>query len=137
MTKFSPRKDAKNLKKSCDAQTKKCGQKIAEIIKEAKEQGDLSETRNTRKAKRQQSDNERGTNGGLENDVAQTSQLPASSPGKGICCPNGIQMSQVKCNGDEQDFCMCANQTNPIFERKDFQMNHRIGPGLIWRQARP
>ncbi len=66
-------------------------QKIAEIIKEAKEQGDLSENAEYSEAKRQQSDNERRIME-LENDI-RTSQVVELQRGK-QCRPDGLTRSK-------------------------------------------
>lgn len=86
-------------------------QKIAEIIKEAKEQGDLSENAEYTEAKRQQSDNERRIIE-LENYI-RTSEVANFVKGSKV-----VQMGsrvKVKFNGDEQIFeIVGSNEVDPM-----------------------
>ena len=85
--------------------------KIAVIIKEAKEQGDLSENAEYTEAKRQQADNERRIME-LENQI-RTSQVASFIKGS-----TSIQMGskvRLKINGDEQFFDIVgSNESDPL-----------------------
>jgi transcription elongation factor GreA len=85
--------------------------KIAVIIKEAKEQGDLSENAEYTEAKRQQADNERRIME-LENQI-RTSQVASFIKGS-----TAIQMGskvRLKINGDEQTFDIVgSNEADPL-----------------------
>jgi len=86
-------------------------QKIAAIIKEAKEQGDLSENAEYTEAKRQQADNERRIME-LENQI-RTSEVASFVEGSNV-----VQMGskvKVKFNRDEQIFeIVGSNEADPL-----------------------
>ena len=111
MTKFLTPEGRKKLEEELAMRKTEMRQKIAEIIKEAKEQGDLSENAEYSEAKRQQSDNERRIME-IENDV-RTSQIASFNQESNV-----VQMGskvKVKCNGDEQDFCIVgSNESDPL-----------------------
>jgi len=86
-------------------------QKIALIIKEAKEQGDLSENAEYTEAKRQQADNERRIME-LEN-IIRTSQV-SSFDKKSKVVQMGSEV-KVKFNGEEQIFeIVGSNEADPL-----------------------
>lgn len=111
MTKFLTPEGLKKLEEELAMRKTEMRQKIAEIIKEAKEQGDLSENAEYSEAKRQQADNERRIME-LENDV-RTSQVSSFNQESNV-----VQMGskvKLKCNGDEQSFCIVgSNEADPL-----------------------
>jgi len=111
MTKFLTPEGFKKLEEELAMRKTETRQKIAETIKEAKEQGDLSENAEYSEAKRQQSDNERRIME-LENDI-RTSQVSSFNQESNV-----VQMGskvKVKCNGDEQSFCIVgSNEADPL-----------------------
>ena len=86
-------------------------QRISQEIREAKEQGDLSENAEYSEAKRQQADNERRIME-LENDI-RTSQVSSFNQESNV-----VQMGskvKLKCNGDEQLYCIVgSNEADPL-----------------------
>jgi transcription elongation factor GreA len=111
MTKLLTPEGLKKLEEELEMRKTEMRQKIALIIKEAKEQGDLSENAEYTEAKRQQSDNERRIME-LENYI-RTSQVASFIKGS-----KSIQMGSkvcVKFNGDEQNFDIVgSNEANPL-----------------------
>jgi len=111
MTKFLTPEGLKKLEEELAKRKTETRQKIAEIIKEAKEQGDLSENAEYSEAKRQQSDNERRIME-LENEI-RTSQISSYEKGS-----KSVQMGstvKVKFNGDEQTFSIVgSNEADPL-----------------------
>lgn len=111
MTKFLTPEGLKKLEEELAMRKTEMRQKIAEIIKEAKEQGDLSENAEYSEAKRQQSDNERRIME-LENEI-RTSQVSSYEKGSQI-----VQMGsrvKVKFNGDEQEYSIVgSNEADPL-----------------------
>ena len=130
MTKFLTQEGRKKLEEELAMRKTEMRQKIAEIIKEAKEQGDLSENAEYSEAKRQQSDNERRIME-IENDV-RTSQIASFNQESNV-----VQMGskvKVKCNGDEQDFCIVgSNESDPL----DGKISNEspIGQALMGKSA--
>ncbi|OGI25339.1 MAG: transcription elongation factor GreA [Candidatus Moranbacteria bacterium RBG_13_45_13] len=110
MTKFLTPEGRKKLEVELEMRKREMRQKIAEIIKEAKEQGDLSENAEYTEAKRQQADNERRIIE-LEN-IIRTSEVPSFDKKSDV-----IQMSskvRVKFNGEEQTFVIVgSNEADP------------------------
>lgn len=131
MTKFLTPEGLKKLEEELVMRKTEMRQKIAEIIKEAKEQGDLSENAEYSEAKRQQSDNERRIME-LENDV-RTSQVSSFEAGSNV-----VQMGsrvKVKCNGDEQSFCVVgSNEADPLGGK--ISNESPIGQGLMGKSAK-
>jgi transcription elongation factor GreA len=111
MTKFLTPEGLKKLEEELAMRKTEMRHKIAEIIKEAKEQGDLSENAEYSEAKRQQSDNERRIME-LENDI-RTSQVSSFNKESNV-----VQMGskvKVKFNGNEQAFSIVgSNEADPI-----------------------
>jgi transcription elongation factor GreA len=130
MTKFLTPEGRKKLEEELAMRKTEMRQKIAEIIKEAKEQGDLSENAEYSEAKRQQSDNERRIME-IENDV-RTSQVASFNE---EC--NVVQMGskiKVKFNGDEQDFCIVgSNEADPLGGK--ISNESPIGQALMGKSA--
>src|SRR4030066_1450423 len=110
MTKFLTPEGLKKLEEELAMRKTEMRQKIAEIIKEAKEQGDLSENAEYSEAKRQQADNERRVME-LENEI-RTSEVSSFDAKSGV-----VQMGskvKVKFNGDEQEFRIVgSNEADP------------------------
>src|SRR4030043_1962909 len=115
MTKLLTPEGLKKLKEELAMRKTEMRQKIAEIIKEAKEQGDLSENAEYSEAKRQQSDNERRIIE-LENEI-RTSEV-SSFDKKSKAVPMGSKV-RVKFNGSEQEFYIVgSNEADPINGKK-------------------
>jgi len=130
MTKFLTPEGLKKLGEELAMRKTEMRQKIAEIIKEAKEQGDLSENAEYSEAKRQQADNERRIME-LENDV-RTSQVASFNQESNV-----VQMGskvKVKFNGDEQDFCIVgSNEADPLGGK--ISNESPIGQALMGKSA--
>ena len=130
MTKFLTPEGLKKLEEELAMRKTEMRQKIAEIIKEAKEQGDLSENAEYSEAKRQQADNERRIME-LENDV-RTSQVASFNQESNV-----VQMGskvKVKFNGDEQDFCIVgSNEADPLGGK--ISNESPIGQALMGKSA--
>lgn len=111
MTKLLTPEGRKKLGEELEMRKTEMRQKIAMIIKEAKEQGDLSENAEYTEAKRQQADNERRIME-LETTI-RTSQVASFVKGS-----NTVQMgSKVKVafNGSEQSFGIVgSNEADPM-----------------------
>lgn len=111
MTKFLTPEGLKKLEEELEMRKREMRQKIALIIKEAKEQGDLSENAEYTEAKRQQADNERRIME-LENTI-RTSQVSSFVKGS-----KTVQMGSkvtVKLNGEEQTFDVVgSNEADPL-----------------------
>ena len=111
MTQFLTPEGRKKLEEELAMRKTQMRQKIAEIIKEAKEQGDLSENAEYTEAKRQQADNERRIME-LENQI-RTSEVASFVKGS-----KAVQMGskvKVKFNGDEQVFeIVGSNEADPM-----------------------
>lgn len=105
-------------------------QKIAATIKEAKEQGDLSENAEYTEAKRQQSDNERRIME-LENEL-RTSQVANFVKGS-----NSVQMGskvKLKFNGEEKAFDIVgSNEADPLNGR--ISNESPIGRAIMGKKA--
>ena len=111
MTKLLTPEGLKKLKDELDMRKTEMRQKIAAIIKEAKEQGDLSENAEYSEAKRQQAENERRIME-LEN-IIRTSQV--ASFDKGIQTVQMGSRVKVKFNGEEQSFeIVGSNEADPL-----------------------
>lgn len=130
MTKFLTPEGRKKLEEELAMRKTEMRQKIAEIIKEAKEQGDLSENAEYSEAKRQQADNERRIME-IENDV-RTSQVASFNQESNV-----VQMGshvKVKFNGDEQDFCIVgSNEADPLGGK--ISNESPIGQALMGKSA--
>ncbi len=111
MTKLLTPEGLKKLKDELEMRKTEMRQEIAAIIKEAKEQGDLSENAEYSEAKRQQAENERRIME-LEN-IIRTSQV--ASFDKGIHTVQMGSQVKVKFNGKEQDFeIVGSNEADPL-----------------------
>ena len=130
MAKLVTEEGLKKIKEELENRKTAVRQKIADSIKEAKEQGDLSENAEYSEAKRQQSDNERRIME-IENDV-RTSQIASFNE---EC--NVVQMGskvKVKFNGDEQDFCIVgSNEADPLGGK--ISNESPIGQALMGKSA--
>jgi transcription elongation factor GreA len=130
MTKFLTPEGLKKLEEELAMRKTETRQKIAEIIKEAKDQGDLSENAEYSEAKRQQSDNERRIME-LENDI-RTSQVSSFNKKSNV-----VQMGskiKVKFNGDEQSFCIVgSNEADPLGGK--ISNESPIGQALMGKSA--
>lgn len=120
----------KKLEDELDMRKREMRQKIAGIIKEAKEQGDLSENAEYSEAKRQQADNERRIME-LEN-IIRTSTVSSFDK---KC--NVVQMGskvKVKFNGDEQIFDIVgSNEADPLNGK--ISNESPIGKALLGKKA--
>jgi len=111
MTKLLTPEGLKKLKDELEMRKTEMRQEIAAIIKEAKEQGDLSENAEYSEAKRQQAENERRIME-LEN-IIRTSQV--ASFDKGIQTVQMGSRVKVKFNGEEQSFeIVGSNEADPL-----------------------
>jgi transcription elongation factor GreA len=130
MTKLITPEGLKKLKEELAMRKTEMRQKIAAIIKEAKEQGDLSENAEYSEAKRQQSDNERRVME-LENEI-RTSAVSSFDKKSGV-----VQMGskvKVKFNGDDQEFRIVgSNEADPM----DGKISNEspIGQALMGKRA--
>jgi transcription elongation factor GreA len=111
MTKFITPEGLKKLEEELEMRKREMRQKIAFTIKEAKEQGDLSENAEYTEAKRQQADNERRIME-LETTI-RTSQVASFDSSSNV-----VQMGSkvtLKYNGDEQVFDLVgSNEADPL-----------------------
>lgn len=130
MTKFLTPEGRKKLEVELEMRKIEMRQKIALIIKEAKEQGDLSENAEYTEAKRQQSDNERRIME-LEG-IIRTSQVASFDKESSV-----VQMGSkvtVKFNGDEQTFNIVgSNEADPLGGR--ISNESPIGKALMGKKA--
>ncbi|MDI6778299.1 MAG: transcription elongation factor GreA [Patescibacteria group bacterium] len=111
MTKLLTPEGLKKLEEELEMRKREMRKKIAEIIKEAKEQGDLSENAEYTEAKRQQADNERRIME-LETTI-RTSQVSSFDKKSNV-----VQMGSkvtVKFNGEGQTFDVVgSNEADPL-----------------------
>jgi len=130
MTKFLTPGGLKKLEEELAMRKTEMRKKIADIIKEAKEQGDLSENAEYSEAKRQQADNERRIME-LENEI-RTSEVSSFDKKSKV-----VQMGshvRVKFNGDEQSFSIVgSNEADPMTQK--ISNESPIGQALMGRSA--
>ncbi|HBB36384.1 MAG: Transcription elongation factor GreA [Candidatus Moranbacteria bacterium GW2011_GWC1_45_18] len=130
MTKFLTPEGLKKLEDELGMRKTEMRQKIAATIKEAKEQGDLSENAEYTEAKRQQADNERRIME-LENTI-RTSEVASFVKGSNV-----VQMGskvKVKFNGDEQIFeIVGSNEADPLIWK--ISNESPIGKVLLGKKA--
>jgi transcription elongation factor GreA len=115
MTKLLTAEGLKKLEEELEMRKTEMRQKIALIIKEAKEQGDLSENAEYTEAKRQQADNERRIME-LENQI-RTSEVASFIKGsKSIQMGSNVRVKfSANGGGDEQIFDIVgSNEANPL-----------------------
>ena len=130
MTKFLTPEGLKKLKEELVMRKTEMRQKIAEIIKEAKEQGDLSENAEYSEAKRQQSDNERRIIE-LENEIRTSEVSSFDKKSKAVQMGSKVR---VKLNGSEQEFCIVgSNEADPISGK--ISNESPIGQALLGKRA--
>ena len=130
MTKFLTPEGLKKLKEELVMRKTEMRQKIAEIIKEAKEQGDLSENAEYSEAKRQQSDNERRIIE-LENEIRTSEVSSFDKKSKAVQMGSKVR---VKFNGSEQEFCIVgSNEADPISGK--ISNESPIGQALLGKRA--
>ena len=130
MTKLLTPEGFKKLEEELGMRKTQMRQKIAAIIKEAKEQGDLSENAEYTEAKRQQADNERRIME-LENAI-RTSEVANFVKGS-----KTVQMGskvKVKFNGEEQIFeIVGSNEADPMSWK--ISNESPIGKALLGKKA--
>ena len=130
MTKLLTPEGLKKLEDELEMRKTEMRHKIADIIKEAKEQGDLSENAEYTEAKRQQADNERRIME-LENTI-RTSEVASFVKGS-----KAVQMGskvKVKFNGEEQTFEMVgSNEADPLTWK--ISNESPIGKALMGKKA--
>lgn len=130
MTRLLTPEGLKKLEEELGMRKTEMRQKIAAIIKEAKEQGDLSENAEYTEAKRQQADNERRIME-LENTI-RTSEVASFVKGSNV-----VQMGskvKVKFNGDEQIFeIVGSNEADPLVWK--ISNESPIGKVLLGKKA--
>ena len=130
MTKLLTPEGLKKLEEELQTRKTEMRQKIADIIKEAKEQGDLSENAEYTEAKRQQADNERRIME-LENHI-RTSEVANFVKGSKV-----VQMGskvKVKFNGEEQIFeIVGSNEADPLIWK--ISNESPIGKVLLGKKA--
>ncbi|MFA6285365.1 MAG: transcription elongation factor GreA [Parcubacteria group bacterium] len=130
MTKLLTPEGLEKLKEELIMRKTEMRQKIAAIIKEAKEQGDLSENAEYSEAKRQQADNERRVME-LENEI-RTSEV-SSFDAKSEVVQMGSKV-KVKFNGDEQEFRIVgSNEADPLNGK--ISNESPIGQALMGKRA--
>ncbi len=140
MTKLITPEGLKKLKEELAMRKTEMRQKIAAIIKEAKEQGDLSENAEYSEAKRQQSDNERRVME-LENEI-RTSAVSSFDKKSGVVQMGSKVMVRFSAkggsasggNGDEQEFRIVgSNEADPM----DGKISNEspIGQALMGKRA--
>ena len=130
MTKFLTPEGLKKLEEELQMRKTEMRKKIADIIKEAKEQGDLSENAEYTEAKRQQADNERRIME-LENQI-RTSEVASFDKGsKAVQMGSSVKM---KFNGDEQIFeIVGSNEVDPLSYK--ISNESPIGKALMGKKA--
>lgn len=110
MTRIFTEEGLKKLQTELEDRKTRIRQEIAEAIKEAKEQGDLSENAEYSEAKRHQNENETRIaelEGMLKDSVVAAKQKSASTIGIG-------SRLKVKCNGKEMHFeIVGSNEADP------------------------
>ncbi len=130
MTKILTPDGLKKIKEELKTRKTETRQKIAGIIKEAKEQGDLSENAEYTEAKRQQADNERRIME-LENQL-RTSEVASFIEGS-----KAVQMGskvKVKFNGEEQEFeIVGSNEADPMSRK--ISNESPIGKALMGKSS--
>ncbi len=130
MTKLLTPEGLKKLEEELQMRKSEMRQKIAGIIKEAKEQGDLSENAEYTEAKRQQADNERRIME-LEN-IIRTSEVASFVKGS-----KAVQMGskvKVSVNGEEQTFeIVGSNEADPLNGK--ISNESPIGKALMSKKA--
>jgi transcription elongation factor GreA len=140
MTKLLTPEGLKKLEDELNMRKTEMRQKIAAIIKEAKEQGDLSENAEYTEAKRQQADNERRI-------MELESQIRTSEVANFVKGSNVVQMgSKVKVkfsarggsasggNGEEQIFeIVGSNEADPLVRK--ISNESPIGKVLLGKKA--
>lgn len=111
MSKFITEEGLKKIKEELGKRKTEIRQGIANAIKEAKEQGDLSENAEYSEAKRQQAENEARI-AELEYALKESTVVSYNKSNNGI-----VQMGssvKVKFNGDEMEFQIVgSNEANP------------------------
>jgi transcription elongation factor GreA len=130
MTKFITPEGLKKMEEELGIRKREMRQKIALIIKEAKEQGDLSENAEYTEAKRQQADNERRIME-LENTI-RTSEVASFDSSSNV-----VQMGSkvtVKFNGDQHEFDIVgSNEADPMSQK--ISNESPIGKALMGKKA--
>ncbi|OGI27655.1 MAG: hypothetical protein A2359_03030 [Candidatus Moranbacteria bacterium RIFOXYB1_FULL_43_19] len=130
MTKLLTPEGFKKLEEELGMRKTEMRQKIAAIIKEAKEQGDLSENAEYTEAKRQQADNERRI-------MELESQIRTSEVANFVKGSNVVQMGskvKVKFNGEEQVFeIVGSNEADPMVWK--ISNESPIGKVLLGKKA--
>lgn len=130
MTTFLTPEGLKKLEEELEMRKREMRQKIAGIIKEAKEQGDLSENAEYTEAKRQQADNERRIME-LET-IIRTSQVSSFDKRSKV-----VQMGskvKAKFNGEEQVFDIVgSNEADPLSGKVSNESP--IGKALLGKKA--
>jgi len=130
MTKLLTPEGLKKLEEELAMRKTEMRHKIALIIKEAKEQGDLSENAEYSEAKRQQADNERRVME-LENEI-RTSEI-ANFDRKSKSVQMGSKV-KAKFNGDEQLFVIVgSNEADPLSGK--ISNESPIGKALMGKSA--
>ena len=130
MTKLLTPEGFKKLEEELGMRKTEMRQKIAAIIKEAKEQGDLSENAEYTEAKRQQADNERRI-------MELESQIRTSEVANFVKGSSVVQMGskvKVKFNGEEQVFeIVGSNEADPMVWK--ISNESPIGKVLLGKKA--
>ena len=130
MTKLLTPEGLKKIKEELEMRKTEMRQKIAATIKEAKEQGDLSENAEYTEAKRQQADNERRI-------MELESQIRTSEVANFVKGSNVVQMGskvKVKFNGEEQVFeIVGSNEADPMVWK--ISNESPIGKVLLGKKA--
>ena len=130
MTKLLTPEGFKKLEEELGMRKTEMRQKIAAIIKETKEQGDLSENAEYTEAKRQQADNERRI-------MELESQIRTSEVANFVKGSNVVQMGskvKVKFNGEEQVFeIVGSNEADPMVWK--ISNESPIGKVLLGKKA--
>jgi transcription elongation factor GreA len=130
MTRLLTPEGFKKLEEELEIRKREMRQRIAEIIKEAKEQGDLSENAEYTEAKRQQADNERRIME-LET-IIRTSQVSNFDKKSKV-----VQMGSkvvVKFNGEEQIFDIVgSNEADPLSGKVSNESP--LGKALLGKKA--
>ncbi|MDD3487284.1 MAG: transcription elongation factor GreA [Candidatus Moranbacteria bacterium] len=130
MTKFLTPEGLKKLEEELQMRKTEMRQKIAEIIKEAKEQGDLSENAEYSEAKRQQADNERRIIE-LENEIRTSEVSSFDKESQTVQMGSSVK---VKFDGNEQTFAIVgSNEADPLGGK--ISNESPIGQALMGKSA--
>ncbi len=131
MTKLITQEGLNKIKKELEERKTKIRQEIAAAIKEAKEQGDLSENAEYSEAKRQQGENESRINQ-LESMIKNSQVVYKSDSNERVEIGSSVK---VKFNGSELSFTIVgSNESNP--QERKISNESPIGKALLGKRVK-